>query len=43
MGDETNESNEKAILYLSHKPTASQSNWPPAEKEALALFYALQN
>ena len=37
-----NEPNEKAIHYMSHKLTASQTNWSTIEKEAFAVFYALQ-
>ena len=37
-----NEPNEKPIHYLSHKLTASQTNWPTIEKEAFAIFYAVQ-
>ena len=37
-----NEPNEKPIHDLSHKLTASQTNWPTIEKEAFAIFYALQ-
>ena len=37
-----NELNEKYIHALSHKLTASQTNWPTIEKEAFAIFYALQ-
>ena len=33
---------EKPIYYLSHKFTKSQINWPVIEKEAFAIFYALQ-
>ena len=33
---------EKPIYYLSHKLTKSQVNWPVIEKEAFAIFYALQ-
>ena len=33
---------EKPIYYLSHKLTKSQNNWPTIEKEAFAIFYALQ-
>ena len=32
----------KSIHYLSHKLKASQTNWPTNEKEAFAIFYALQ-
>ena len=32
-----NKSNEKPIHYLSHKLTASQTNWPIFEKEAFAI------
>ena len=38
----SNEPNEKPIHYLSYKLTASQTNWPTIEKEAFAIFYALQ-
>ena len=38
----SNELNEKPIYYLSHKLTASQTNWPTIKKEAFAIFYALQ-
>ena len=38
----SNEPNENPIHYLSHKLTASQTNWPTIEKEAFAIFYALQ-
>ena len=40
--EKSNEPNEKPIHYLSHKLTASQTNWPTIEKEAFAIFYALQ-
>ena len=33
---------EKPIYYLSHKLTASQPKWPTTEKEAFAIFYALE-
>ena len=36
------EEGEKPIYYLSHKLTACQSKWPTIEKEAYAIFYALQ-
>ena len=36
------EEGEKPIYYLSHKLTASQTNWPTIEKEALTIFYALE-
>ena len=38
----SNEPNDKPIHYLSHKLTASQTNWPTIEKEAVAIFYALE-
>ena len=38
----SNVSNEKPIHYLSHKLTASQTNWPIIEKEAFAIFYTVQ-
>ena len=34
----SNEPNKKSIHYLSHKLTASQTNWPTVEKEAFAIF-----
>ena len=40
-GDEI-KPNEKPIHYLSHKVTASQTNWPTIEKEAFPIFYAVQ-
>ena len=33
---------EKPIYYLSHKLTSSQTKWPTIEKEAFAIFYALE-
>ena len=32
----------KPLYYLSHKLTASQTKWPTIEKEAFAIFYALE-
>ena len=37
-----NKPHENPIHYLSHKLIASQTNWPKIEKEAFAIFYALQ-
>ena len=39
---QAHEEGEKPIYYLSHKLTACQSKWPTIEKEAYAIFYALQ-
>ena len=36
------EPNWKPIHNFSHKLTASQSNWPTMEKEAFAIYYAVQ-
>ena len=36
------EKGEKPIYYLSHKLTASQTKWLIIEKEAFAIFYALE-
>ena len=36
------EEGEKPIYYLSHKLMASQTKWPTNEKEAFAIFYALE-
>ena len=30
------------FIFLSNKPTASQTNWFTIEKQAFAIFYALQ-
>ena len=38
----SNEPNEIPIHYLSHQLTAIQTNWPTIEKEAFAIFHALQ-
>ena len=38
----SNEVNEEPIHYLSNKLTASQTKWPRIEKEAFAIFFALQ-
>ena len=37
-----NEEGEKPIYYLSPKLTKSQTKWPTIEKEAFAIFYALE-
>ena len=33
---------ERPIYFLSHKLSPTQTQWPPIECEAYALFYALQ-
>ena len=38
----SNEPNEKPLYCLSHKLTASQTNWSTTAKEILAISYALQ-
>ena len=39
----SNELNEKPIYYLSHKLTASQTNWPTIKKRLLLSFMLYRN